>query len=52
MVLAICGQLADYNLIDWKPIKLMRGTVNGFGKITAYGVDVIEGKVKAPISQL
>jgi hypothetical protein len=50
IVFAICDQLADHNLIRWKPIKLTRGTANGMGKITAYGVDVIEGEVKAPIS--
>ena len=50
IVFAICGQLSDHNLIYWKPLKTMAGTVNGTGKITAYGVDVIEGEVKAPIS--
>ncbi len=50
IVFAICDQLSDHNLIHWKPIKVMRGTANGMGKITAYGVDVIEGEVKAPIS--
>lgn len=50
VVFAICGQLADQGLIEWKPINLMGRIANGFGKITAYGVDVIEGEVKAPIS--
>lgn len=50
IVFAICDQLADYNLIDWKPIKTHGGTANGMGKITAAGVDVIEGESKAPIS--
>ncbi len=50
VVFAICDQLADHNLIQWKPIKTMGGVANGMGKITAYGVDVIEGEVKAPIS--
>jgi hypothetical protein len=52
VVLTICGQLADQNLIEWNPVKLMSGVVNGSGKITAYGVDIIEGEAKAPISIL
>lgn len=50
IVFAICGQLADHGLIEWKPINMRGGVANGFGKITAHGVDVIEGEVKAPIS--
>lgn len=41
----ICGQLAEKNLIEWKA-----RTRGGQGKITALGVDVIEGVANPPIS--
>jgi len=44
-------QLAEHGLIEWKPIRGGRGeTVGGIGKITAFGVDVIEGTAKPPIT--
>jgi hypothetical protein len=47
----ICNQLGEHNLIDWRPIEDGSGkTVGGVGKITAFGVDVIEGTAKSPIT--
>ena len=44
-------QLAQHGLIEWKPVRGAQGeTVGGIGKITAFGVDVIEGTVQSPIS--
>ena len=45
-----CDQLAEHGLIDWHPIHVRGQTIAGAGKITAFGVDVIEGSVKPPIS--
>ena len=49
IVFAICDQLSDHSLIDWKPIRTLGGTSNGMGKITAFGVDVIEGHTTSDI---
>lgn len=46
----ICVQLEQHGLILWKPLDSMTGTVAGTGKISAFGVDVIEGHARAPIS--
>lgn len=46
----VCGQLAQHDLIDWKPIMDMFTVKSGQGKITASGVDVVEGTVKSPIA--
>lgn len=48
----ISDQLAEHGLIEWKPLKQMgsRHAVGGLGKITAFGVDVIEGTANSPIS--
>ncbi len=44
-------QLAEHGLIDWRPVRGGQGeTIGGIGKITAFGVDVIEGTVQSPIS--
>lgn len=45
-----CDQLAEHGLIEWKPLRGRGQTVGGVGKITAFGVDVIEGESKPPIS--
>ena|ERR1700677_1256481 len=44
-LLCICDQLGENGLIDWHPIPGHGGqcSIGGVGKITAYGVDVIEG---------
>lgn len=47
----ICDQLGEHDLIEWHPLQDGAGkTVGGHGKITAFGVDVIEGTAKSPIS--
>jgi hypothetical protein len=45
----ICAQLGEYGLIDWRPLKAI-GHVGGMGRITARGVDVIEGNTTSPIT--
>lgn len=45
----ICSQLCDKELIEWKPVKFHGSICNGSGKITSYGIDVIEGKVSSPL---
>lgn len=35
IVFAICGQLADQGLIEWRPINIRGLVANGFGRITA-----------------
>lgn len=46
----ICGQLAQQNYIDWKPIKDIHTITGGRGKITASGVDVVEGNTRPLIA--
>jgi hypothetical protein len=47
----ICDQLAEEKLIEWHPaLDNMGRTIGGLGKISAYGVDVIEGEKAPPIS--
>jgi hypothetical protein len=43
----ICTQLAQNGLIEWKGLA---GQPEGMGRITAQGVDVIEGNAKSPIA--
>tara|TARA_R110001583_G_C5601209_1_gene404528 strand:+ start:78 stop:650 length:573 start_codon:yes stop_codon:yes gene_type:complete len=45
-ILHISEQLSQHHLIDWKPIKNGARLVDGGGKITADGIDVIENKGK------
>ena len=42
-ILAISEQLGKHNLITWKAIKSIGGVQVGLGKISAFGIDVIEG---------
>jgi hypothetical protein len=46
----VCDQLAEYGLIEWKPIRSLAGAVAGIGKITARGVDVVDGDIPSPIT--
>jgi len=46
----VCDQLAEHRLIEWKPTRLRGGVIGGFGKITAFGVDVVEGTATPPIT--
>jgi hypothetical protein len=45
----VCEQLGEYGLIHWESMNTTT-TVGGMGKITARGVDVVEGTVLAPIT--
>jgi len=47
----ICNQLRDQNLINWKPYEeLQNQLLGGTGTITAFGVDVVEGTQRSPIT--
>lgn len=46
----ICTQLGEHGLIDWEPLKALTGIVGGMGRITASGVDVVEGNTAPPIT--
>jgi hypothetical protein len=47
----VCDQLAEYSLIDWRPLQDNKGlTIDGYGKIAASGVDVVEGTRESPVS--
>jgi len=47
----VCNQLAQHDLICWRPAKDERGRVfDGAAEISADGVDVKEGKIKSTIS--
>jgi hypothetical protein len=48
-LLNICDQLGEYGLIHWKSLAGLT-TVGGMGKISASGVDVVEGTATAPIT--
>ncbi len=51
-ILAVSSQLAEHGLIDWRSTSTMRDTERGrgLGKITAAGIDVVEGTATAPIA--
>lgn len=46
----ICKQLDQHGLIEWESIDTMTGNIPMRGRITAGGIDVIEGTAPAPIS--
>ena len=46
----VCDQLGEHGLIDWKPLHGQGGTIGGAGRISAFGVDVIEEGTQPPIS--
>jgi len=48
-LLNICEQLGQHGLIQWKSLNSLTAD-GGMGKITARGVDVIEGTAHAPIT--
>lgn len=51
VISGVCGQLKDARLIHWKPLTgAQEGIVIGMAKITATGVDVIEGARPSPIA--
>jgi len=47
---SIAGQLADHGLIHWRANRGQGGVGSGMGTITAAGVDVVEGRVPAPLA--
>jgi len=47
----VCDQLGEHGLIEWQGLQDAKGqTVGGWGKISAFGVDLIEGHARSPIS--
>src|ERR1700716_2042822 len=46
----LCDQLGQHGLIEWKPLYGRHGLIDGNGRITATGVDVVEGTASAPIT--
>ena len=44
----ICRNLSEYHLIEWQAS--MGSGPDGMGRITASGIDVVEGNAKAPIA--
>ena len=48
-ILDISTQLAQHALIEWIPLRAGGHDVTGMGKITALGVDVVEGKTAADV---
>jgi hypothetical protein len=48
-LLNICDQLGEHGLIQWRSLNSL-SAVGGMGKITARGVDVVEGTAPAPIT--
>src|SRR5271169_6164029 len=47
----ICGQLAEAGLIRWEPLTgAQEGLAIGRAKITATGVDVVDGSRPSPIN--
>jgi hypothetical protein len=42
-ILWLSGQLGEHGLIHWKSIDSMAGPVGDLGRISADGIDVIEG---------
>lgn len=50
-VISICGQLAEKGLIDsWQKNMQGGGPQYGHGRISAFGVDVIEGSATSPMA--
>ena len=46
----VCDQLAQNGLLEWKALRSLGGSIGGIGKITARGVDVIEGTKKSSLA--
>ncbi|MGB6324414.1 MAG: hypothetical protein WBG11_01200, partial [Methylocella sp.] len=46
----ICDQLGQHGLIEWRTLSSGHDLIDGRGKITANGVDVVEGTASAPIT--
>lgn len=48
-ILAISDQLGQHGLIEWKVLKSFGGIAAGLGKISAFGIDVVEGEATPDI---
>lgn len=48
-ILGISDQLGQHGLIEWKVLKTYGGISAGFGKISAFGIDVVEGEATPDI---
>ncbi|MBE2257322.1 MAG: hypothetical protein IAE88_00595 [Rhodobacteraceae bacterium] len=48
-ILAISDQLGQHGLIEWKALESYDGIEAGLGKITAFGIDVVEGEATPDI---
>lgn len=48
-ILAISDQLGQHGLIEWSPLRGIGGLTAGMGKISAFGIDVVEGEVTPDI---
>ena len=48
-ILAISQQLGEHNLIHWTSMATYGAPLDGMGKISAHGIDVVEGEAKADI---
>ena len=47
---SICDQLSEHGLLQWRAVRTHGFTLNGLGKITATGIDVIEGEATASLA--
>ena len=48
-ILQVCSQLGQHNLIEWKSLATYGSINDGMGKISAFGIDVIEGEATPDI---
>lgn len=48
-ILAISDQLGQHLLIEWKALKQFGGIAAGLGRISAFGIDVVEGEATPDI---
>ncbi len=48
-ILAISDQLGQHGLIEWKSLKSYGAVNDGIGKISAFGIDVVEGEATSDI---
>ena len=48
-ILQVCSQLGQHGLIEWKSLASFDNISAGMGKITAFGIDVVEGEATPDI---
>lgn len=49
-ILQVCDQLAQYRMIEWKSLRMSGNIHEGMGKISAFGINVIEGSADPDIN--